>query len=92
MKYYYCYDIYNNTVECKDIPNSDNEHEIILLRVFLFFTGIISLFLLYLVITHFNIKSPNREKETFDKAIQSEETIYLQQIVINPDDSINLSF
>jgi hypothetical protein len=87
---YLCYDRYNNKMECDDIPNSKNERTIVKLTLSLSLISFVSLIFLSLIVTRIQCKFKPEKKITLDKVTQSEESVPLHQVVINPDNSINL--
>jgi hypothetical protein len=84
---YRCYDINHNRMECGDIPNSENERTIVKLTLSLSLISFVSLIFLYVIVSRTQFKF---KKITIDKDTQSEECVPLQQVVIHPDNSINL--
>jgi hypothetical protein len=87
---YLCYDTYNNKIECDDIPNSKNERTIVKLTLSLSLISFMSLIFLSLIVTRIRCKCKPERKSTHDQITQSEESVPLHQVVINPDNSINL--
>jgi hypothetical protein len=88
---YLCYDRYNDEIECDDIPNSKNMRTIVKLTLSLSLISFMSLIFLYLIVTRIQFNFCPKKKITLDKMTQSEESVPLHQIVIHPDNSINLS-
>jgi len=84
---YRCYDINHNRMKCGDIPNSENERTIVKLTLSLSLISFVSLIFLYVIVSRTLFKF---KKITIDKDTQSEECVPLQQVVIHPDNSINL--
>jgi hypothetical protein len=84
---YRCYDIKHNRMKCGDIPNSENERTIVKLTLSLSLISFVSLIFLYVIVSRTQFKF---KKITIDKDTQSEECVPLQQVVIHPDNSINL--
>jgi hypothetical protein len=84
---YRCYDINHNRMKCGDIPNSENERTIVKLTLSLSLISFVSLIFLYVIVSRTQFKF---KKITIDKDTQSEECVPLQQVVIHPDNSINL--
>ena len=74
-------------MECGDIPNSENERTIVKLTLSLSLISFVSLIFLYVIVSRTQFKF---KKITIDKDTQSEECVPLQQVVIHPDNSINL--
>jgi hypothetical protein len=84
---YRCYDINHNRMKCGDIPNSENKRTIVKLTLSLSLISFVSLIFLYVIVSRTQFKF---KKITIDKDTQSEECVPLQQVVIHPDNSINL--
>lgn len=74
-------------MECGDIPNSENERTIVKLTLSLSLISFVSLIFLYVIVSRTQFKF---KKIIIDKDTQSEECVPLQQVVIHPDNSINL--